>query len=724
MTELVCCRICKYDVFTEVVNLGNQVITSRFPKKGDNTTPSGLIRLVMCNNCQLVQLKDSTPASEMYEHFYGYRSGINETMRNHLSNFNNELQNKVTLSPGDNVLDIGSNDCTFINNYPTTVTKYGCDPTGIQFNEFYIKSGTSLIPTYFTKKAINSRLGEIVFKTVTSISMFYDLPDPVKFAEDIYSILDDEGVWALEQSYAKTMLERNSIDTICHEHLEYYGVKQVKDIMDRAGFKIIDISLNECNGGSFRTYVAKKKSVLHKENIDLLNTYLRMEEESGIHTVERYKKFTDDCRNEVEKLVKFINIAKSDNKQTYIYGASTKGNCLLQYADIDVSLIPYAVERNLLKVGRTTSTGIEIISEETMRANPPSFMLVLPWHFCDEIIKREKIYLENGGQLIFPFPAFEIYSNKDKTLITGINGQIGSYLEKQLEQTDCVYGISSKPVKINNSLRIHFDLLNTEYLEYIIKLIKPVRIVHLASITNTEDCENNPIKTIDINGRLTAIICDIIYRNNIKCKLFNASSSDLYKGHNEYVIKEDDVNMAPTSIYSYSKMLGHKIIDTYRMKYNLPYSNGIIFTTESPLRNHKFLIKKVATHAKNYKANLEILSLGGLESWRNINHAEDIARAIVIILNQPKGDNYLVCGNNFNKVSDLVIDIYKRFDIELEISEDRYIDKKTKETVIKIGEIMRGSVTRINGSQEKLQKLGWIPKYDTQALLDDVTDKS
>jgi NDP-4-keto-2,6-dideoxyhexose 3-C-methyltransferase len=217
--------------------------------------------------------------------------------------------------------------------------------------------------------------------------------------------------------------------------------------MDRAGFKIIDVSFNDCNGGSFRIYVSKKDSAIHQENTELIHRILEHENQSGMHTPERYIRFMNDCKTEINKLVDFIRIAKEDHKKTYIYGASTKGNCLLQFANVDSSLIPFAVERNPLKVGRTTSTGIEIISEETMRADPPAYLLVLPWHFRSEIIKREATFLENGGQLLFPFPTFEVYSSKPKTLITGIDGQIGSYMEDQLHTTDSVYGIVSQKKK-------------------------------------------------------------------------------------------------------------------------------------------------------------------------------------------------------------------------------------------------------------------------------------
>jgi len=679
----------------------------------------------MCNSCQLVQLKDSAPPSEMYEQFYGYRSGINQTMQLHLQLFNKTVQQIVSLKSGDSVLDIGSNDCTFLRNYPEDVKKYGCDPTGPQFGEFYKNTNTTLVPTYFTKSAIHSSLGtDIRFKSITSISMFYDLPDPVQFAKDIFDILEDDGIWALEQSYVGTMLERNSLDTICHEHLEYYGVKQIKEIMDRSGFKIIDISLNECNGGSFRIFVAKKSSI-YNECIDLIAYFLKQEEISEIHKVSRYQKFMSDCTEEVEKLVKFIEISKEDGKRTYLYGASTKGNCLLQFAKIDSNTVKYAVERNPLKVGRTTSTGIEIISEETMRENQPAYLLVLPWHFRDEIIKRESLFLENGGQLIFPFPKFEIYSSKPKTIITGINGQIGTHVEEILAFTDSIYGITLNNInKQTQSTRIYFDMRDTTYLEYIIKLIKPNRIVHLTSISNTEECENNPVKTLDTNGRLIVSICDILYKNRIECKLFNASSSELYKGHIEYDVKEDDNNMKPTTTYALCKMVGHRIVDNYRTKYGLPFSNGVIFMTESKLRKEPFLFKKVADHAKQYKNNKIALSLANLDSWRNINHAKDVASAIKIILDQPIGDTYLICSSNYGKMEDFVIDLYKRFNIILKREENALINIDDNSVVVSLTNNLRNSVTKITGSSTKLKNLGWNPQYDTQSILDDISDMS
>lgn len=720
-SELTYCRLCSSADLVEVVNLGNQIITSRFPMKGDTSTPSGMIRLVMCSACSLVQLKDTTPSSEMYEHFYGYRSGVNATMRSHLASYNEELQRFARLNSGDLVLDIGSNDCTFLGGYPADVKKVGCDPTGSQFSEFYKETSTTLVPTYFTKAAIHSALGtSTVFKAVSSISMFYDLPDPIQFARDIYDLLDENGIWTLEQSYAATMLERNSIDTICHEHLEYYGVKQMKYIMDKTGFKIIDLSLNECNGGSFRTFVVKKSCNLYEEATETLNRILLNEDTNRIHTPERYYEFMATCTKEVNKLKEFLSLVKKDGKNTHIYGASTKGNCLLQFANIGSDLVDYGVERNLLKVGRMTSTGIEIIAEETMRQNPPSYMLVLPWHFRAEIIEREKDFLLGGGQLIFPFPTFEVYSNRPKTLITGITGQIGKYLTETLLKTDALYGITrtSQPER-NGPMLIAADLCSSD-LEKTILLIKPDRIIHLASISNTEECEENSLAALDLNSRCVVNICDIVYRNGLKCKIFYASSSELFKGHGEYVIQDGDINFKPTTLYGYCKLAGHHIVNSYRMRYDLPFSNGIIFMTESKYRSEAFLLKKVSLHARKWPLDHSVLELGNLDSYRNINHASDIAEGIKCIINQDVGDSYVMCSSDFLKVEDIVLKIYELAGIELVRSSDGFVEKATQLPVIHMSSPFRGPITKINGSATKLRGLGWAPKYTLQTLLEDL----
>ena len=266
--------------------------------------------------------------------------------------------------------------------------------------------------------------------------------------------------------------------------------------------------------------------------------------------------------------------------------------------------------------------------------------------------------------------------------------------------------------------RISINLLDTAYLERIIRIIRPDRIVHLAGMSNTEDCERNPICCIDTNGRVVSFLCDLIFRNHVKCKLFNASSSEIYKGHQTYTVTDNDTSFRPTTMYAIAKVMGHQVVDAYRNKYNLPFSNGILFTTESKYRSSEFLFMKLSQHAREYLTTRTPISVGNLDSWRNINHAEDVARAIEIILDQPHGDTYAICSSEFHRVQDVVVEIYKRNNILLEHKDCALIDKNTRDIVVNIGTPLRNTtITKINGSAEKLKHLGWSPKYDLDAVL-------
>lgn len=400
------CRICKSEKLEDVIDLGTQVITSRWPVYGDFSTPRTPISLCACQECHLLQLRQTTFASEMYEHAYGYRSGISNTMRTHLGEYQKEIVSKAVLNDNDIVVDIGSNDSTMLQLYDSKLRRVGIDPTGSQFKQYY--GEVSLLPTYFNAEVFNNAYPGEKAKVVSSISMFYDLPDPVQFARDIESVLADDGIWTCEQSYMPMMVDTNSVDTICHEHLEYYGLKQIKLIADMANLKIIDVQFNSCNGGSSRIYFAKNSSSIAVTNPELVESVLRTEDEYYKNGNEYYREFMRKCDVEVAKLREFVVSETARGKVFNVYGASTKGNCTLQYANLGEDLIPFAVERNPDKAGKMTGTGIPIIMEEEMRRSPPDYLLVLPWHFRDEIVVREKEFRDAGGKMVFPFPFFEV----------------------------------------------------------------------------------------------------------------------------------------------------------------------------------------------------------------------------------------------------------------------------------------------------------------------------
>ena len=438
-----------------------------------------------------------------------------------------------------------------------------------------------------------------------------------------------------------------------------------------------------------------------------------------------FTNFIKKCDIEVNKLTDFIKVINKNNKKMYIYGASTKGNCLLQYANINESHIKYAVERNPKKVGKMTSTGIQIIMEETMRENPPDYLLVLPWHFKDEIVCREKEFLEKGGQLVFPFPNFEIVGLKPKLIVTGCDGMIANYVIERFSDFN-LYGIGKTERSYSKNItKFYFDMNDYNELENVISIIKPLAVVHLASISSSHYAFNNPIESLKTNGLITSYLCDIIQKNNWNIKLFNASSSEMYKGHVNYTVCEDDNNMFHTHPYSISKIMGHSIVDFYRKTYNLPFTNGIIFTIESSLKKPIFLLNKVANHIREWNNNnKQPLTLGNLDSYRNILHASDVANAIYNIIKQENGDNYLICNDKSYKICDLVMLLYSKANINLIKCENIFYEIKTGVPVIIIQEnqiTFDSMPTNITGEAVKLKNIGWKPLVSIERILDEIS---
>lgn len=401
------CRICQSSDLVEVMNLGDSALTGVFPKEKSSRVQTLPLELVWCRNCSLLQLGINPDPAEMYGDNYGYRSGLNKSMVDHLRRKAEWLQNQVRLDEGDTVLDIGSNDGTFLSFFVGKGAHLvGVDPTAKKFLRYY-PSEVDVYPEFFDQAFLDSS-GVRNIKLVTSIAMFYDLENPKKFVELIAGSLAREGLWHFEQSYLPSMLESNSYDTICHEHLEYYSLSVVKRLLESCGLVIVDVSLNDVNGGSFAVTAALRESSF-KVNSELIEKVLMREVDLGLDDPEVYLEFADRAKRLRSELLSLLNQIKGEGKSIIGYGASTKGNVLLQYCGIGPDALPLIVDVNEEKHGSfTPGSGIQITSEHAIGYSQPDYMLVLPWHFRDFIIEKEKDYLNRGGKLVFPFPEVEI----------------------------------------------------------------------------------------------------------------------------------------------------------------------------------------------------------------------------------------------------------------------------------------------------------------------------
>jgi len=409
------CRVCGNKNLTFILSLGEQHV-SAFLKTNEEETPKIPLELMLCDiksdGCGLLQLKHTTPGELMYSTHYWYKSGINQTMRNALADVVGKAVKLVQLSPNDIVLDIGCNDGTLLRSYKMeNIRTVGFDPAPNVAKEAE-EGTTKIVNDYFNSESFEREFPEEKAKIITAIAMFYDLDDPNKFVSDIANCLDKNGLFIIQQNYLPSMLRQNAFDNIVHEHLEYYSLLSLNNLLKRHNLEVFDVELNDLNGGSFRTYVRFKgcKSIKVFEGAEKRVKDLKeFESKMGLDTKIPYQEFAQRIDNNKKKIVLFIKKEVSKGKKIYLYGASTRGNTLLQYFGLDASLITAAAERSPEKWGlKTVGTLIPIVSEAEARAAKPDYFFVLPWFFLEEFKQREKEFLKSGGKFIIPLPDFRI----------------------------------------------------------------------------------------------------------------------------------------------------------------------------------------------------------------------------------------------------------------------------------------------------------------------------
>lgn len=407
------CRVCGSAALIKVIDLGEQYLQGSFIKPGKEIPPQRRLptSLVRCNPmldenaCGLLQMEHTVPPEILYSSYW-YRSGTNETMHNHLRAIAESAAAKC-LASSPMVLDIGCNDGTLLSYYPDSYQKYGIDPSDIAAENTKVKIVRDLFPS----KELESLVAGKTFDIITSIAMFYDLEDPVSFVHHIHRALSPEGIWIFEMSYMPLMLKMNAYDTICHEHLEYYSLATIEHIVAKAKMKIVDVELNESNGGSIRCFATHLENFRYKnpQAAERLRSLRQEEFDLELDTDKPYRHFQEAINTHKQELTTLLYQLKDAGKRIHIYGASTKGNTILQWCGIDNTIIEYAAERNPDKYGALTlGTHIPIISELESRSLKPDYYLVLPWHFREEFLKRELETLKAGVKMIFPLPNVEV----------------------------------------------------------------------------------------------------------------------------------------------------------------------------------------------------------------------------------------------------------------------------------------------------------------------------
>lgn len=398
--EQLSCRVCGGS-FIEVFNMG-KLYPSNFVNGETNHISQQPLVLVQCKNCGLVQLKHTVNLDLMYRQYW-YKSSLNPSMVKQLRQLYKDTLERVELEDGDCVLDIGCNDGTLLSFYDKTIFTVGVDPASNLSSEA-AKYMSVYVNDYFDMdKLIPVRYGRTnIYKVITSIAMFYDLPEPLRFIKDIKACLHPEGIWVVQFQDLISMLKTNAFDNICHEHLEYYTISNIRYMLQMFNLEIFDMEYNSTNGGSLRLYISHKgiKNVTH--NVD---KFLFREEQYLNLTKTPMLDFYNRVQKQRNDLLSLLFRIKASSEKVYVIGASTKGNTLLQYYGIGNSIIDKALEVNSDKFGlRTIGSNIEIIPEEEGMKDNPEYLLILPWHFRAHFDSKFEDYINKGGKLIYPLP--------------------------------------------------------------------------------------------------------------------------------------------------------------------------------------------------------------------------------------------------------------------------------------------------------------------------------
>ena len=411
MSMITECRSCGSTDLTPILSLGSQypsnfVELNSIPDKNKQIP----LELIFCEkkDCGLLQLKHTVSRELLYKEYW-FRSGLNEKMVDALKDITKSVEKRLSLSENDIVLDIGCNDGTLLRSYRSKVRLVGFEPASNLVNEAS-KDTDLIINNFFSFYEFVQHFPNERIKAITSIAMFYDLEDPNSFVSDIVNCLDQDGIWVIQMAYLIPMLELNAFDNIVHEHLEYWSLKSVKRLLEEHGLEIFDVELNDVYGGSFRIFIKTKKN--EKTNIEnSVDEFLKKEDEFGLEKKETYLNFANRVNSLKDKLNDFIKEELSNGKSIYAYGASTKGNTLLQFYNLNNKLILKAADRDSRKFGKMTiGSNIPVISEEQARDEKPDYFLVLPWHLVDFFKERESEFFKNGGKFIVPLPDFKIVS--------------------------------------------------------------------------------------------------------------------------------------------------------------------------------------------------------------------------------------------------------------------------------------------------------------------------
>ena len=404
------CRFCNSSLNHVFVDLGNTPLANSFLdeselKKNELTIP--LIAYV-CENCFLVQLTESSSPKEIFSD-YAYFSSYSSTWLKHAENYVQMMSEHYSFNENSLVIELASNDGYLLQYFKQkNIPVLGIEPAE-NVAKFAIKKGIDTKIDFFTEDfATDLKNNNKQADLIVANNVLAHVPELNNFVTGIRILLKDNGIATLEFPHLLNLIEKNQFDTIYHEHFSYFSLITVIDLFKHHKLEVFDVEEISTHGGSLRLFVKHHGNTNFSKTPKIKNI-LDKELDAGLNKIDTYKNFSMAAEKIKKDLNFFLQNCKKSGKQVIGYGAPAKGNTLLNFCNIDKTLISYTVDKNIHKQGKYLP-GIQIPIKplEEIKKTKPDFVLILPWNLQNEIINEINFIQDWGGKFVIPIPEVKI----------------------------------------------------------------------------------------------------------------------------------------------------------------------------------------------------------------------------------------------------------------------------------------------------------------------------
>jgi hypothetical protein len=404
------CRHCRTPLEHTVLDLGFAPPSNAYLTTDDLTRPEKYypLKIIVCDQCWLVQTEDYARADELFSPDYAYFSSTSTSCLEHAARYVGEMTPKLGLSKASMVIEVASNDGYLLKNFVAAgIPCLGIEPTDGTADAAE-KLGIPVLRGFFgedlgTQLAAEGRQADLIVGN----NVYAHVPDINDFTRGLSAALKPGGTITLEFPHVKRLLEHTQFDTVYHEHFSYLSLHTVSCIFKTAGLRVWDVEELPIHGGSLRVFGCHEEDP--RQTTPAVNAVLTEEHGRGLQTLAPYRDFQGKADQIKDSLLMFLIEQKRAGRKVAAYGAAAKGNTLLNYAGVKPDLLPFVCDAAAAKQGKyMPGSHIPILSPSALMREVPDYVLILPWNIAEEVRQQNTELTENGTRFITAVPRLEV----------------------------------------------------------------------------------------------------------------------------------------------------------------------------------------------------------------------------------------------------------------------------------------------------------------------------